>query len=345
MKVKTDNPIQEKIGGLWQLIGNTPMIAVAYRYKGGPEQTILVKCEYQRSLTGSVKDRMALYILQKAYETGYIRPGDTIVEATSGNTGIAFAAIGRALGHPVRILMPDWLSSERIAIINSFGADIELVSKEEGGFLGCIRRAELMQHHDRVFLPRQFENRYNAEAHEKTTGREIYQQLLLSGLKNPYAFVAGVGTGGTIMGVGACLKKIFPEIALHPLEPAESPTLSTGYKTGSHRIQGISDEFIPAILELDQLDRVIRVNDGDAILMAQKLGSELGLGVGISSGANLAGAIKVQQESGGGSPVITLFPDSNKKYVSTDLMKREPVLPGYLSPHVQLTGYGAPVKK
>jgi cysteine synthase A len=336
--------IKDKINNLWQMVGNTPMIEVGYRYKGGAEQAILVKCEYQRSLTGSIKDRMALYILQKAYETGTIKPGDIIVEATSGNTGIAFAAIGKALGHPVRIIMPDWLSVERQEIIRSCGAEVDLISKEEGGFLGSIKRAEMLQYDDRVFLPRQFENQYNAEAHEKTTGREIYQQLLLSDIKHPYAFIAGVGTGGTIMGVGKCLKLIFPEIKIHPLEPAESPTLSTGYKIGSHRIQGISDEFIPAILDLESLDKVVQVNDGDAILMAQKLGKDLGLGVGISSGANLLGAIKVQLEGGNDQAVITVFPDSHKKYLSTDLMRTEPVRTGYLSPDIELISY-SPIHK
>src|SRR5690606_34646380 len=193
-----------------------------------------------------------------------------IVEATSGNTGIAFSAIGRALGHPVKIIMPNWLSRERIDIIKSMGAEIVLVSKEEGGFLGSIKMSEEMAERGGVFLPRQFENRYNCEAHERTTGREIWEQLKSKGLQ-PDAFVAGVGTGGTVMGVGSYLRSVHPQVRIHPLEPAESPTLSTGYKVGSHRIQGISDEFIPAIVQLDQLDKVVRANDGDAILMAQKL--------------------------------------------------------------------------
>jgi cysteine synthase A len=284
---------------------------------------------------------MALYILKKAYNIGSIHPGDRIIEATSGNTGIAFAAIGRHLGNSVKIIMPDWLSKERMDIIRSLGAQIELVSKEQGGFLGSIRLAETMKLDERTFLPRQFENMFNAEAHEKTTGREIGHQLLLMNIKKPYAFIAGVGTGGTIMGVGKFLRKLFPDIKLHPLEPAESPTLSTGHKTGSHRIQGISDEFIPAILDLKSLDKVIQVNDGDAILMAQKLGRDLGLGVGISSGANLLGTIKVQQESGTDQAVITVFPDSNKKYLSTDLMKEEPVKDGYLTPNIRLLDYKA----
>ena len=332
---KTD--YQEKIANLQKLIGKTPLISVKYRYRGGPVQRILAKCEHF-NLTGSIKDRMALYILEKAYQQAKIRPNDMIVEATSGNSGISFAAIGRALGHRVRILMPDWMSRERRDLIKSYGAEVQLVSKEQGGFTGSIQMAEAMTHYDGIFLPRQFENQYNAEAHEKTTGREIGYQLLLKKMK-PQAFVAGVGTGGTIMGVGKYLRILFPDMQVHPLEPAESPTLSTGYKVGSHRIQGISDEFIPGIVKLDALDKVIPVHDGDAILMAQRLSRDLQLGVGISSGANLLGAIKVQQGLGPASLVITVFPDSNKKYLSTDLFKEEPVQPGYLSPEIELLSY------
>ena len=332
--------IKEKFASLWQMIGNTPLLEIRYCYQGGAVQKIYVKGEQHHSLTGSIKDRMALYILEKAYEQGKISPGDRIVEATSGNSGIAFAAIGKALGHPVQILMPDWMSKERIEIIKSFGAEIRLVSKEEGGFLGSIQMAERMAHDERVFLPRQFENGYNIEAHEKTTGREISHQLILQKLK-PDAFLAGVGTGGTVMGVGRQLRKFYPNVRIHPLEPLESPTLSTGHKVGSHRIQGISDEFIPAIVNLKELDKVIQVADGDAILMAQKLSRTLGLAVGISSGANLIGAIRLQQEMKKDSIVVTVFPDSNKKYLSTGLFGQEPLKEGYLSPHIELIEYHA----
>ncbi|HZY35556.1 MAG TPA: PLP-dependent cysteine synthase family protein [Mucilaginibacter sp.] len=322
---------------LWKMIGNTPLIAVEYCYRDKPAQEILVKCE-QYNLTGSIKDRMALYILQKAKELDKVHPRDLIVEASSGNTGIALAAIGRYMGHRVRIIMPDWMSPERRALMISYGAEVQLVSKEQGGFTGSIEMAEAMGRFDNVFLPRQFENLYNAEAHERTTGREIGHSLLLERMK-PAAFVAGVGTGGTVMGVGKYLRTLFPEMRVHPLEPAESPTLSTGYKVGSHRIQGISDEFIPEIIKLPLLDKVVQVNDGDAILMAQKLSGVLGLAVGISSGANLLGAIKVQQEMGSGKVVVTVFPDDNKKYLSTDLFKTEPSRENYLSPLVTLMGY------
>jgi cysteine synthase len=328
--------MESKFEHLWHLVGNTPMLELHYTYKGKPGK-IYVKCEHY-NLTGSVKDRMALNILFEAYKNCAIKPSDTIVEATSGNTGIAFAAIGKALGHTVKIIMPNWLSKERIDIIRSMGAEVILVSKEEGGFLGSIKMCEELAANGGVFLPRQFENRYNEEAHEKTTGMEIWKQLGKAGLI-PDAFVAGVGTGGTVMGVGRRLKSHNPLIRIHPLEPAESPTLTTGYKVGSHRIQGISDEFIPEIVKLNELDEVIQANDGDAIIMAQKLARELGLAVGISSGANVIGAIKLKQKLGVEAVVVTLLCDSNKKYLSTDLVKEECIKEGFISTDTIFTGY------
>ncbi len=331
--------LESKFRHLWGLVGNTPMLEIAYKYKDECRK-IYVKCE-NYNLTGSIKDRMALYILQQAYRQNKIKPGDTIVEATSGNTGIAFSAIGKALGHEVTIIMPNWLSKERIDIIKSLGADVVLISKEEGGFLGSIALSEKMAAADKsIFLPQQFENLYNAEAHEKTTAKEIWMQLQSIDL-TPDAFVAGVGTGGTVMGMGNYLRKRNPAIKVHPLEPAESPTLSTGYKVGSHRIQGISDEFIPAIVKLDQLDKVVKASDGDSIIMAQKLAKQLGLAVGISSGANFLGAIQLQNEMGADKVVVTVFSDSNKKYLSTDLMKEEPMRREYISQHIELIDYKA----
>lgn len=325
-----------KFAHLWKLVGNTPILELQYYFQGA-QRSIYVKCEHY-NLTGSIKDRMALYILQQAYMQGKIKQDDLIVEATSGNTGIAFAAIGKALGHQVKIIMPDWLSRERIDIIKSLGADIELVSKADGGFLRSIKLSEELFAQGNVFLPRQFENENNVEAHEKTTGPEIWCQLTEHGI-TPNAFIAGVGTGGTVTGVGKYLKQMNAGIYVHPLEPAESPTLSTGYKIGSHRIQGISDDFIPSIVKLNELDDVVQANDGDAILMAQKLAKQLGLAVGISSGANVIGAIKIKEKLGIDAAVVTIFPDSNKKYLSTDLVKEEPVKPGYYTPHVQFIAY------
>jgi cysteine synthase len=329
--------ISKKFNHLWKLVGNTPILEILYRYEG-VLRSVYAKAEHY-NLTGSIKDRVALYILQSAYKEGTIKPYSRIVEASSGNTAISIAAIGRALGHRVTILMPDWLSKERKGIIRSLGAEIIPVSREDGGFKGCIERAEMMAVNDPdIFLPRLFENPSNAEAHSKTTAWEIWSQLEGAGLK-PDAFVAGVGTGGTVMGMCNYLKAKNQAIQVHPLEPHESPTLSTGYKNRNHRIQGISDEFIAAIVTLDKLDSIVRVSDGDAILMAQKMACELGLAVGISSGANILGAIFVQQQMGGNPVVVTVLPDTNKKYLSTDLLKTEKPLRGYLSQKIELLDY------
>ena len=327
-----------RVGDLAHLVGDTPLLILDLEFDGGPRR-LYAKAE-NFNLTGSIKDRMALHIISRAYERGELAPGAPIAEATSGNTGISFSAIGRALGHPVRIFMPDWMSQERKDLIASLGAEIRLVSREAGGFLESIRLCEeYAAKTPGCFLPRQFSNDDNVDAHARGTGPEIMAQLRSLCLE-PAAFVAGVGTGGTIMGVGRYLKKVLPAVTIHPLEPANSPTLSTGCKNGKHRIQGISDEFIPAIVRLKELDRVVSVDDGDAISMARKLAAELGLGVGISSGANLIGALMLQNEIGPDAVVVTVFPDDNKKYLSTDLMREQPAGPGFLSPRVKLKGFG-----
>ena len=329
----------QRFAALHRLIGNTPLLAIDFLYKREP-RVIYAKQE-SLNFTGSIKDRMALFIMERAYRTGTIAPGDRIAEATSGNTGISFSAVGRALGHPVTIFMPDWMSAERISLIASFGASVVPVSRAHGGFLGSIKLSEELAASDpSVFLPCQFSNEANVEAHYRTTGPEIWAQLALAGV-TPDAFVAGVGTGGTVMGVGRFLKERKPSVRIHPLEPAESPTMSTGHKVGQHRIQGISDEFIPAIVKLDELDSIISVHDGDAILMAQAL-AQRGLAVGISSGANFLGALQAQnQMADPGATVVTVFSDSNKKYLSTDLLRAEPSRDGYLSPDVEIVGFRA----
>ncbi len=333
-----DAALEQRFLALGRLIGNTPLIAVDLRYRG-ERRTLYAKLE-SPNMTGSIKDRMALYILRRAYADGGLGPGDRIAEATSGNTGISFAALGRALGHEVTIFMPDWMSRERTNLIRSLGASIVPVSAAQGGFLGSIAMAEeLAASTPGVFLPHQFSNAANVDAHVETTGREIWLQLRARNLRAD-AFVAGVGTGGTVMGVGRCLRGLWPGVKVHPVEPAESPTLSTGCRSGQHRIQGISDEFVPEIVRLDELDEVIAVPDGDAILMAQKLAADLGLAVGISSGANLVAALMVQNRLGPEAVVTTVLPDSNKKYLSTDLLREEPARPDYLSPEVELLGFG-----
>jgi cysteine synthase len=335
----TDRNPGERLRGLSSLVGNTPLLAIECDFRGS-RRIVYAKAEHL-NLSGSIKDRMAMHILRRGYATGALRPGALIIEATSGNTGIAFASLGRALGHPVTIFMPAWMSAERINLIRSLGAGIVLVSREEGGFLGSIARAEaLAQSTPGAFLPRQFSNRDNCDAHYQTTGPEILGQLAAEGMV-PQAFVAGVGTGGTIMGVGRFLREQVPGIRLHPMEPSNSPTMSTGHKVGQHRIQGISDEFIPPIMELDQLDAILAVDDGDSILMAQKLATGLGVGVGISSGANFLAALQAQDALGPDAVVATVFADDNKKYLSTDLLREEPVREGFLSPSVELHGLRA----
>jgi len=277
--------LSARFHSLHRLIGNTPLLAVDVLWKGQP-RVVYAKHE-SLNFTGSIKDRMALFILEHAYRDGTIQPDSRIAEATSGNTGISFSAVGRALGHPVTIFMPNWLSAERVALIASFGASIVAVSKADGGFLGSIEQSEaLAASTPNVFLPCQFSNQANIRAHFETTGPEIWAQLEQMGT-TPDAFVAGVGTGGTVMGVGQYLRTRKPSVKVHPLEPAESPTMSTGHKVGHHRIQGVSDEFIPDIVKLDELDEIVSVSDGDAILMAQCLAHH-GLAVGISSGANFS---------------------------------------------------------
>lgn len=310
-----NSEIAAKFAGIEKMTGNTPMLEISFTYKGKARK-VYAKAEYL-SLTGSIKDRVALYIMKKAYETGAIKSGDIVAEATSGNTGIAFSAISSFLGHKAVIYMPDWMSRERITLMKSFGAEVRLVSREQGGFLGSIKMTRALAKDGGVFLPEQFTNEDNCDAHFYTTGEEISRQLSSVGLTAD-AVVAGVGTGGTVMGIGRRLRQDNPNVKIYPLEPLNSPTLSTGYKVGSHRIQGISDEFIPDILKLSECDEVVSVDDIDSIIVAQRLSREFGIGVGISSGANLLGAVIAGDRLGDDAVITTTFADDNKKYLSTD---------------------------
>lgn len=329
-------PICVSLQQLQSVIGNTPMYRILLEYRGR-RFPVFAKAE-SFNLTGSIKDRMAYYILRKAMEAGAVKPGMQLAEATSGNTGISFSAIGSAIGLDVRIYMPDWMSEERKALIRSYGATIVPVSSEEGGFLGSIDRTrKYAEQCENCFLPRQFENPSNSRAHEVSTAPEIEAQLASLGLSID-AFVAGVGTGGTVMGVKNYFRQRRPDAKMYPLEPSNSPTLTTGHKVGAHRIQGVSDEFIPEIVKLDELDEVLMVDDGDAICMAQKLGA-VGIGVGISSGANLLGAVQAAERIGFDKTIVTVFSDDNKKYLSTALMKEEPVKEGFLSPEIRILDF------
>lgn len=315
------------------MIGNSPLLYIKYKYKG-EERKLYAKAEYF-SLTGSIKDRMASHIINKSYETGILQKGQPIVEATSGNTGIAFSALGALLGHEVHIFMPDWMSKERKDMIQNYGAILHEVSKEEGGFIGSIKMADAYAKEINGFRPQQFSNHFNSNAHYETTAPEIISQLRKLGT-TPEMFVAGVGTGGTVMGVGKRIKEEFENALVFPLEPSNSPTMTTGCKIGKHRIQGISDEFVPDIIDLDFLDEIIQVDDGDSVIMTQMLASKLGLGVGISSGANFLGSVIAQNKYGSDKTVVTIFSDDSKKYLSTDLLSKEPIKNHFLSKDIEL---------
>lgn len=329
-----DTIITEKFNNIRGMIGKTPLLEIRFTYKGEPRK-IFAKAEYL-NLTGSIKDRVALYIMEKSYKNGEIKSGDVIAEATSGNTGIAFSAIGSYLGHKVVIYMPDWMSAERINLMKSFGAEVRLVSKEQGGFLGSIALTEELEAQGNVFLPKQFSNEYNTETHFYTTGEEISVQLGKLGLTAD-GIVAGVGTGGTVMGIGRRLKLDNPDCGIYPLEPLNSPTLSTGYKVGKHRIQGISDEFIPPVLKMNEITSVVSVDDIDSIIMAKMLSRSFGIGVGISSGANMLGCILAQEKLGADKTIVTVFADDNKKYLSTDYSDEHEIKENYLTKDIVLT--------
>lgn len=327
----------EKINALEAAFCNTPLIEVSFSYKGALKK---IYAKYEAfNFSGSIKDRIAIHILKKAYESGKIKQGDMIVEATSGNTGIAFASLGRALGHKVRIYMPNWLSLERYQIMEALGVEIIRITKEQGGFVRSIEEARrFAASNPNVFCPEQFTNEENIDAHYNTTAKEIITQLKTLDLSPDY-FVTGVGTGGTVMGVLKYCKDHKIKCACHPMEPSNSPTLTTGgKKIGKHRIQGISDEFIPDILKLDQLKEIVSVDDGDAIIMAQKL-NQAGLSVGISSGGNFIAALKLIAESGEDKVAATIFCDSSMKYLSTDLCRKEPVNLDFLSTDVEIISF------
>ena len=321
------------------VIGNTPMINITYRYKGR-ENNIYAKLE-MFNVTGSIKDRVAYYIIKNAKEKRILKDNMPIIEATSGNTGISLSALGAYYKHPVYIFMPDWASKERIELMKLYGANITLISKEEGGFIKCVEEAKKLAKELNGFLANQFENEDNILAHYETTGKEILEQL--DGRKIA-GFVSGVGTGGTLIGIGKRLKETDNQIKIYALEPEKMPILSKGKILGQHKIEGIGDDFVPDIFkrntEIIEKD-ILLINDEDAMNMARKLAKELGLGVGISSGANLIGAVLAQEklEENVEGNIVTVFADDNKKYLSTDLGKGIIKDESFISNQVELLDY------
>lgn len=288
---------------LLETIGKTNLVQLENISKN-----IYVKVE-KSNPAGSIKDRAAYQMIMGAIERGELKEGMKIVEPTSGNTGIGLALIGRTLGFPVVLTMPSSMSIERVKLIKAYGAEVILI--KEGGMAGSVEKAKELVENGAYYMPNQFDNPDNALAHYKTTGPEIYNDL-----KDIKGFVAGFGTGGTVTGVGRYLKEQDKNIKIWAMEPYESPLLSQG-KSGSHKIQGIGANFIPKVLDVDLLDEVITVKSDDAIDMARRLSKEEGLLVGISSGANVVAALKMQEKLGGN--IVTVLPDTGERYLSTEL--------------------------
>lgn len=312
-----------------KLVGNTPMIRIDYEYEG-KKSSIYTKLEFY-NYSGSIKDRIALYIIQKEREMGNLKEGQSIVEVTSGNTGIAFSAIGALYGHDVHIFMPDWVSIERRKIIEMYGAHVHLVSREEGGFKGALKLAEEFAKENDAFRPLQFDNPLNVEAQYKTTGQEI-----LDAVPDVNAFVSGIGTGGTLIGIGKRLKDNNPNSKIFALEPSTLSILKMGMEEGSHMIEGIGDDFIPGIVEQDLIDDIVLIHDCDAINMSKRIAKEFGLGIGISSGANFLASVLMDDDD---LNIATVFADDNKKYITTKLSEDIDEDSKLLSNKIKLIGF------
>ena len=295
-----------------ELIGKTPIVKLN---KIVPEDSadVFVKLEFFNP-GGSVKDRIALSMIEKAEHGGLLKPGDTIIEPTSGNTGIGLSMVGVAKGYKVIIVMPETMSIERRLLMKGYGAELILTPGADG-ISGSIREAERLAKENGYFLPLQFENEANPLVHEKTTGPEIHQAFGVNGLD---AFVAGIGTGGTITGAGRELKRVYPKIELIGVEPAESAILE-GKEAGPHKIQGIGTGFVPKTLDTSVYDKVLSISGDEAMETAREVGRKEGILVGISSGAAIAAALKVAKELGKGKKVLAVVPDNGERYLSTAL--------------------------
>lgn len=296
-----------------QLIGNTPLLKLN-RIVLEDAADVYVKLEFFNP-AGSIKDRIALAMIEKAEAEGKLKPGDTIIEPTSGNTGIGLASVAAAKGYHLIIVMPETMSVERRKLMQGYGAELILTPGADG-MKGSIAKAQELVDTKGYFMPMQFENPANPAIHEATTGQEIIDAFGKDDL--PDAFVAGVGTGGTLSGIGHALKKADPNIKVYALEPAESPLLKEG-KAGKHKIQGISAGFIPKTLDQEVYDGIIEVSSDDAIKTGQAVGRLEGFLPGISAGANIYGAIELAKQLGKGKKVVTVSPDGGDRYLSTDL--------------------------
>lgn len=301
----------EPVESVLELIGNTPMVRIN-RLIGTDSAVVYAKIEFFNPC-GSVKDRISLLMIEDAERQGILKKGNTIIEPTSGNTGIGLAFVCAAKGYRLVLTMPETMSIERRNMLKAFGAELILTPGEKD-MAGAVEKAQELANSMGYFQPQQFKNPMNPESHRRGTAIEILNQI-----DRIDAFVAGVGTGGTITGVGEVLRERFGDkIRIIAVEPAKSPVLSGG-KQGLHEIQGIGAGFIPDILNMDIIDEIIQVSDEDAYQMTRRIIREEGILCGISSGANLFASIKVAKELGQGKVVVTIFPDTGERYISTRL--------------------------
>ncbi|SFA49375.1 cysteine synthase A [Parageobacillus thermantarcticus] len=294
-----------------ELIGDTPVVKLNRIVDEGSADVYL-KLEFMNP-GSSVKDRIALAMIEAAEKEGKIKPGDTIVEPTSGNTGIGLAMVAAAKGYKAILVMPDTMSLERRNLLRAYGAELVLTPGSQG-MRGAIAKAEELVKEHGYFMPQQFKNEANPEIHRLTTGKEIVEQMG----DQLDAFIAGVGTGGTITGAGQVLREKYPNIKIYAVEPADSPVLSGG-KPGPHKIQGIGAGFVPDILDTNIYDGVITVTTEEAFAAARRAAREEGILGGISSGAAIHAALKVAKELGKGKKVLAIIPSNGERYLSTPL--------------------------
>ncbi len=303
-----------KVNSITELVGNTPIVKLNKVTEAG-SATVWVKLEYYNP-AGSVKDRIGLSMIVDAEKRGVLKPGDTIIEPTSGNTGIGLAFVAAQRGYRLILTMPETMSIERRTLLRAYGAELVLVKPEEGpGMTGAISKAKELAEKHGYFMPQQFQNPANPRIHETTTGPEIVAAFQDTGLDY---FVAGIGTGGTITGTGTVLKQQFPDIQIYAVEPAGSPVLSGG-SPGKHSIQGIGAGFVPDILNTEVYDGVVQVQNDDAWEMARRMAKEEGILVGISSGAAAYAAVQVARGKGSDKHLLVILPDTGERYLSTGL--------------------------
>lgn len=294
---------------VFELIGNTPVVKLN-RLVDEDSADVYLKLEYMNP-GSSVKDRIALAMIEDAEAKGTLKAGDTLIEPTSGNTGIGLAMVAAAKGINAILVMPDTMSQERRNLLRAYGAELVLTPGAEG-MKGAIKKAEELAEEHGYFMPQQFSNEANAEIHRRTTGKEILEQF--DGDLD--AFIAGVGTGGTITGAGEVLKEAIPSIQLYAVEPTDSPVLSGG-KPGPHKIQGIGAGFVPSILNTEVYDGIIQVKNEDAFELARKAAKEEGILGGISSGAAIYAALQTAKKLGKGKKVLAIIPSNGERYLST----------------------------